>query len=74
MDPSEVQEQAREGSTSQIRTQVQIQDCPRRQKWNLVISQWDTLITAILGLKLCLSGSGSSMEVLCYVRVDENAS
>jgi hypothetical protein len=32
------------------------------------------LVTTTLGVKPCLSGSGSSMEVLCCMRVFENAS
>jgi hypothetical protein len=57
-----------------VRTQVQIQACPRRQKGNLITSQWDILVTTIFGVKPCLSGSGSGMEVQCCMRVYENAS
>jgi hypothetical protein len=31
-----------------VRTQVQIQACPRKQKESLITSQWDILVTAIL--------------------------
>jgi hypothetical protein len=57
-----------------IRTEVQIQACPRRQKGRLITSQWDTLVTSILGMKPCLSGSGSGMGELCCVRIYKNVS
>jgi uncharacterized membrane protein YbaN (DUF454 family) len=42
-----------EGSTTHqmVRTWVQIQAYPRRQKGSLITSQWDILVTAILGVK-----------------------
>jgi hypothetical protein len=57
-----------------VRTWVQIQACPRRQKGSLITSQWDTLVTTIFGVKPCLSGSESGMEVQCCIRVNENES
>jgi hypothetical protein len=75
-EPSEVQEPAREGEhhSSTSKNLVQIQTCPKRQKGSLITSQWDILVTATLGMKPCLSGSGSGMEVQCCIRVYENAS
>jgi hypothetical protein len=57
-----------------IRTWVQIQTCPRRQKGSLITSQWDILVTTNFGVKPCLSVSRSGMEVQCCMRVCENAS
>jgi hypothetical protein len=57
-----------------VRTWVQIQACPRRQKGRLITSLWETLVTAFFGVKPCFSGSGNRVEVLWYVRVYENVS
>jgi hypothetical protein len=50
------------------------QTCHRNPKESLITSQRDILVTAILGVKPCFSGSGSSMELRCCMRVYENAS
>jgi hypothetical protein len=55
------------------RTQVYIQACLRRQKGSLINSQRHPN-KLHFGVKLCLSGSESQAEVLCYVRVCESAS
>jgi hypothetical protein len=57
-----------------VRTWVQIQTCPRRQKGSLITSQWGILATDIFGVNSCFSDARSSMEVWCCMRVYENES
>jgi hypothetical protein len=56
-----------------VRTQVEIQVCPRRQKRSLITSQWDIIVTAIFGVKPRVTDLRINMEVWCYMRVYENA-
>jgi hypothetical protein len=52
-----------------VRTLVQIQACPRRQKGSLITSQWDILVTIIFGVKSCLSFREQYGSMVLYERI-----